>query len=222
MTNLIFDYDGTLNNCLKTYRPAFRKAYAWLVENGYAQPREFSYKEISYWLGFTGSEMWERFQPQLPLEIREHCRGIISEETDAQVKNGTAELFPHAEGTLAELKSRGYILIFLSNCRRHYLQIHNQRFHLDRWFDYFYCAEEFGFIPKYEIFRRFRDNHEGDFIVIGDRFHDMETAAKNNLRSIGCAYGYGSPEELASADIIINSVEEIPAAADKLSQQQKG
>lgn len=218
MINLIFDYDGTLNNCLKTYRPAFRKAYSWLVENGYAEPREFSDKEISYWLGFTGAEMWSIFQPQLSPEIHDFCRNIISEETDAQIQSGNAELFPGALETLSELKKRDYTLIFLSNCRRRYLQSHNNAFQLDQFFDYFYCAEEFGFIPKHEIFRSFKDYHRGDFIVIGDRFHDIETASKNGLQSIGCAYGYGSAEELADADIIINSVSEIPDAVERLSQ----
>ncbi len=214
--NLIFDYDGTLNNCLKTYRPAFDKAYAWLVENGYAEPKQYSDKEISYWLGFTGVEMWAKFQPQLPFEIREFCRNMISEESNAQITNGNAELFPGAEKVLAQLKNDGHILIFLSNCRKQYLQNHNQTFGLDRYFDVFYCSEEFGNIPKFEIFRKFKDRHKGKYIVIGDRFHDIETAVKNGLKSIGCAYGYGSEEELSQADIIINDVTEIPNAVKAL------
>lgn len=218
MINLIFDYDGTLNNCLKTYRPAFNKAYSWLVENGYAEERNFSDRELSFWLGFTGTEMWQRFQPQLPLEVREYCRNIISKETDFQVKDGEAELFEGAVETLLKLKKMNCVLIFLSNCRRHYLEIHNSAFGLDRYFDYFYCAEDFDFIPKYEIFRRFKNNHKGSFIIIGDRFHDIETAVKNNLRSIGCAYGYGSLEELKQADVIVSSVTEILEAVKEINK----
>lgn len=218
MINLIFDYDGTLNNCLKTYRPAFNKAYSWLVENGYAEERNFSDREISFWLGFTGTEMWQRFQPHLPLEVREYCHNIISKETDFQVKDGEAELFEGAVETLLKLKKMNCVLIFLSNCRRHYLEIHNSAFGLDRYFDYFYCAEDFDFIPKYEIFRRFKNNHKGSFIIIGDRFHDIETAVKNNLRSIGCAYGYGSLEELKQADVIVSSVTEIPEAVKEINK----
>lgn len=129
MINLIFDYDGTINNCLKTYRPAFGKAYLWLVENGYAEARSFSDEEISFWLGFTGTEMWQRFQSQLSLEVREYCRNIISRETDNQIRSGGAELFEGAEETLMKLKEMNCTLIFLSNCRRHYLEIHNS--HLD-------------------------------------------------------------------------------------------
>lgn len=217
MTNLIFDYDGTIHNCLKIYAPAFRKAYAWLVNNGYAEPKEFTDKEISYWLGFNSADMWSMFQPDLPQEKRDICRSIIGEEMGAQVISGSAELFPGAEETLSQLKNKGYTLIFLSNCRVKYQQRHNARFGLDRFFDFFYCAEEFDFIPKYEIFRKIKSGHSGDFIVIGDRFHDMETAALNGLRAIGCAYGYGSAEELSTADIIVRDITEIPNAVEKLS-----
>lgn len=215
--NLIFDYDGTLNNCMKTYRPAFHKAYAWLVEKGYVEPKNYSDKEISYWLGFTGVEMWEKFQPQLPFEIREICRNMISVESNAQITNGNAELFDGAERVLAQLHADGHTLIFLSNCRKLYMQNHNEIFGLDRYFDFFYCSEEFDNIPKFEIFRKFKDRHKGEYIVIGDRFHDIETAVKNDLKSIGCAYGYGSEHELSDADIIVNNVMEIPDAVKTLT-----
>ena len=53
--------------------------------------------------------------------------------------------------------------------------------------------------------------------MIGDRFHDIETAVRNDLLSIGCSYGYGSPEELASADIIADSPLKIISAVAKLT-----
>ena len=44
----------------------------------------------------------------------------------------------------------------------------------------------------------------------------IETAEKNGLKSIGCGYGYGSPEELSAADIIVSDIMEIPDAVKKL------
>ncbi len=217
MTNLIFDYDGTLHNCLKIYEPSFRKACAWLVENGYAEPKNYSPEEIGYWLGFNSTDMWQMFQPNLPQEQRDICREIIGNEMGAQAEAGNAELFSGAYEVLAELKQHGYTLIFLSNCRRKYQQRHNDMFGLDRYFDYFYCAEEFDFMPKYEIFRKIKPDHSGDFIVIGDRFHDIETAEKNGLKSIGCGYGYGNADELLAADIIVNNILEIPEAVYRLT-----
>ncbi len=217
MTNLIFDYDGTIHNCMKIYKPSFLKACEYLEENGKIEKKSYTDEQISYWLGFSGDDMWRMFQPSLEQEWREKGRKIIGQEMAEHLDNGDASLFDGAENVLAELKSKGYTLIFLSNCREVYQQKHTKNFGLDRFFDYFYCAETYDFIPKYEIFRRFiKNSYEGDFIVIGDRFHDIETAVKNNLKSVGCAYGYGNPEELKNADIIIDDISELPQAVEKL------
>lgn len=217
MTNLIFDYDGTIHNCMKIYKPSFLKACEYLEENGKIEKKSYTDEQISYWLGFSGDDMWRMFQPNLEQEWREKGRKIIGQEMAEHLDNGDASLFDGAENVLAELKSKGYTLIFLSNCREVYQQKHTKNFGLDRFFDYFYCAETYDFIPKYEIFRRFiKNSHEGDFIAIGDRFHDIETAVKNNLKSVGCAYGYGNPEELKNADIIIDDISELPQAVEKL------
>lgn len=210
MTNLIFDYDGTIHNSMKTYAPAFRNTCRWLSDNGYIEKCDYSDRQISYWLGFNSTDMWEQFQPELSPAVREKARIMLGEDMAQRVENGEGALFENAEKVLETLKNNGYNLIFLSNCRVHYMERHKRVFGLDRFFNYFYCCEEFNFIPKYEIFRKIKPLHDGDFIVIGDRFHDIETAVKNNLHSVGCGYGYGSPEELAEADIIVNDITEIP------------
>ena len=216
MTNLIFDYDGTIHNSMLTYAPAFRGTMKWLSDRGYIADREYTDKEISYWLGFNSTDMWGQFHPELDPEIREKARIMLGEDMARRVEGGEGALYDGAEEVLAKLREQGFILIFLSNCRFHYLERHKRVFGLDRFFHYFYCCEAFGFIPKYEIFRKIAPLHEGNFIVIGDRFHDIETAAVNGLPSIGCGYGFGSREELAKADIIVDNIRQIPSAVEKL------
>ncbi len=217
MSDLIFDYDGTLHQSMLTYAPAFRSTMDWLADEGHLPRREYSDEDISYWLGFNSADMWGTFAPDLDPAVRERARIRLGEDMAERVERGEGALFPHAEEVLTELKKRGHTLIFLSNCRIHYMERHRRVFGLARWFDFFYCCEEFGFIPKHEIFRQIAPQHSGPFIVIGDRFHDIETAAQNGLRSIGCAYGYGSRDELAKADIIIDDIRQIPDAVSALS-----
>lgn len=216
MANLIFDYDGTLHRSMLTYAPAFRTTCKWLYENGYMPDKEYTDKEISYWLGFNSTDMWNSFLPDVSPDIREKARIMLGKDMARRIENGEGALFPHAEDVLAKLKEAGHTLIFLSNCRVKYMERHTKVFGLKRFFDSFYCCEEFNFIPKYQIFRVFSLQHKGQYIVIGDRFHDIETATKNGLKSIGCDYGYGNPDELSSADIIINNITELPEAVKDL------
>lgn len=216
MANLIFDYDGTIHQSMKTYAPAFRNTCKWLSDNEYIAEKEYTDKEISYWLGFNSTDMWSTFQPDLQPEIREKARVMLGEDMARRVENGEGALFPNTEKVLTELKNQGHTLIFLSNCRVHYMKRHSRIFGLDRFFDYFYCCEEYGFIPKYQIFRLFSLQHKGQYIVIGDRFHDIDTATQNGLKSIGCGYGYSTDGELDKADIIVNDITEIPSAVEKL------
>ena len=156
---------------------------------------------------------------ELSPEIREKARAMLGENMAARVENGEGGLYAGIEDALLSLKASGHTLIFLSNCRIHYMERHRRVFRLDRFFDSFFCCEEYGFIPKYEIFRRFSDRFEGDFIVVGDRFHDIDTAVRNGLHSIGCGYGYGSEDELRRADIIVTSPAQIPDAVNALARK---
>lgn len=217
MTNLIFDYDGTIHNSMLTYAPAFRDTMKWLSDNGYIAEKEYTDHEISCWLGFNSTDMWNAFHPELDPEIREKARLMLGKDMAKRVDSGEGALYDGAEEVLSELKKSGYTLIFMSNCRFHYLERHKRVFGLDRFFDFFYCCEAFDFIPKYEIFRKIAPSHSGSFTVIGDRFHDIETAARNGLSSIGCAYGFGSREELSQADIIVDHIKDIPYAVKQLT-----
>lgn len=217
MTNLIFDYDGTIHNSMLTYAPAFRDTMKWLSDNGYIAAKEYTDAEISCWLGFNSTDMWNSFHPELDLEIREKARLMLGKNMAERVDRGEGALYDGAEEVLSQLKSNGNTLIFMSNCRFHYLERHKRVFRLDRFFDYFYCCEAFDFIPKYEIFRKIAPNHTGNFTIIGDRFHDIETAVRNGLTSIGCAYGFGSREELSQSDIIVENIKNIPEAVKRLT-----
>ena len=217
MANLIFDYDGTLHNSMLTYAPAFRDTMKWLSDSGYIADREYTDKEISYWLGFNSTDMWGQFHPELDIDIRETARKKLGENMAERLDRGEGALFTGVEEMLTELKNSRHKLIFLSNCRVHYMERAKRVFGLDKWFDFYYCCEKYNFIPKHEIFRLFAHEHEGNFIVIGDRFHDIETAVQNGLKSIGCGYGYGSYEELSKADIIVERIEDIPQAVERLN-----
>lgn len=214
--NLLFDYDGTLHDTAHIYIPAFRLAYASLVRRGLAPIRDFTDDEIKGWLGYSPKEMWTTLLPDQPWALLMDASAIVTAEMVRGIADGQARLFPGAEETLQGLKERGFHLIFLSNCKHAYMEQHRATFGLDRFFEAFYCSEDFGYIPKYEIFTQIQKDCPGHFIVIGDRFHDLEVAEKHGLPSIACSYGYGREEEFCKASAVIKDIRQLPEAIGRL------
>lgn len=213
--NIIFDYDGTLHNSAKIYIPAFKKAYAYLVERGYASHKVWRDAEISKWLGYTSQEMWDHFMGELPEYEKSRCSQIIGAEMLNLLKDGKGELYEGTCEVLKYLKEKNYRLIILSNCKRDYMNMHKTLFKLEQYFDDFYCAETFGFQPKYEIFNSIKNKYEGEFIIVGDRVKDIEVALKHQLYAIGCAYGFAVGDELRGANSIVYSIKEVGKVIDE-------
>ena len=89
-------------------------------------------------------------------------------------------------------------------------------FGLGTWFDAYYCAEDFGEMPKWQIYQRVAERHAIPHVMVGDRFHDGEVATKANIPFIGCTYGFGADEELAMAKAFVSAPEEIPGAVQEV------
>ena len=212
-TTLFFDYDGTLHESLRIYAPAFRLVQKQLIRAGLAPAVSYSDQEISRWLGCSTKEMWDSFLPDLPDRYKKLSGDRIGDEMLRLTLAGDAVLYPGALEVLAALKKSGFHLVFLSNCRHSYMEAHKQVFCLDRYFEQFYCIEDFPVCSKGQLYEKIRDQHPGAHVIIGDRRHDMEIAETFHLPSVGCSYGYGAPEELALASRIIDSVRELLSLA---------
>ncbi|BEP29525.1 HAD family hydrolase [Helicovermis profundi] len=206
---IFFDFDGTLHNGKKVYIPAFKEGYKYLVENGYADEKEFSSQEVAMWLGYNEKDMWNTFMPNLPESIQKKASKIIGSTMDKLVEKGEASLFDESIDTLKYLKEKGYTLLFLSNCTESYKDFSIINFKLQDYFDDYLTAERFNNIPKEDIIKKVMSKYKMDMVMIGDRFHDIKAGKENDLYTIGCSYGYGSKDELKEADTIIASIGEL-------------
>lgn len=203
---IFFDYDGTLHESIRLYAPAFRKCFEYLVSIGVAEDREWSDEEISVWLGYNKNEMWQAFMPELPDEIKSHAGKIIGYEMGVLTDNGLASLYDGTIEVLSYLKKKGYRLVFLSNCSNQYMNSHRKLFKLDQYFDAYYTAEEFNYIPKHEILSKVIGNYPKECVMVGDRDKDIEAGIKNSITTIGCSYGYGDSSELEAADYMLDDI----------------
>ncbi len=206
---LFFDFDGTIHNSIKIYAPAFRKAYEFLVEKGFAEKRIWTDDEISHWLGFTSKSMWKEFMPNLDKTYQKKASSMIGDIEKNLMDNKEAVLYEGSLETLEYLKNKGYRLVFLSNCSNSYRDQAYKIFGLDRYFDDLISAEDYNFIPKHEILKKIKDKYPKERAMVGDRIHDMEAAKLNNVKSIGCSYGFGSYEEIKDADVIIDDIRKL-------------
>jgi len=206
---IYFDYDGTLHDSIKIYAPAFKKAYDFLVENNYAKQKMWRDDEIAKWLGYTSNEMWQNFMGDLEESARKEASSIIGIEMENQILAGNAILYDGALDVLKQLKNKGYNLIFLSNCSINYMELSNKVFNLNLFFNDMVCSEMYGFIPKYEILSKIKERYEMNQVIVGDRFHDIESAEKNNIESVFCQYGYGEKSEGLKSSLIIKDIKEI-------------
>jgi phosphoglycolate phosphatase len=207
---LIFDWDGTLHNTKHLYGCAFRTAYRWLVTSGYAPEHTYSDDDVAIYLGLNAREMWNTFRPDLPQAVKTHCSDLVGQEMVAAVQRGDAILYPGAAEALTSLKQKGFRLVFLSNCKHAYLEAHRAYFQLDQWFDGYYCCQDYDFAPKEVIFEEILRQFAGPFLVIGDRASDLAVARVHQLPSVGCAYGFGTENELANATVVADTVSELP------------
>lgn len=210
---IFFDYDGTLHDCMRIYGPAFRRAYAWLVEQGHMPARSFADSEISCWLGWEVRAMWEAFAPGLPESAWRPASRLVGQEMDRLLDAGKGALFPQVEPMLDTLRARGFKLAFLSNCGASYCAKHRRAFGLDRWFDSYYCAGDYPGLAKWEIYAQVAaDKEVRPHVMVGDRFHDIEVAVRAGIPSVGCAWGFGAAEELSGATVVARFPQDVSAA----------
>lgn len=214
---LIFDYDGTLQETMRIYKPAVQKAVTWLRSQA-VEADEPADEKISSWLGMNTDEMWNNFMPELSDELTEKAGCIIGREMNRIAASGGAAWFDGAEQMLDFLKAEDYEMVVLSNCTKAYAALHYKVFGMKKWFTDFVDCESFGNIPKSDIAKEIADIKR-DIIVIGDRSSDLAAAKAVNGAFVGCVYGYGSQGELDGADELVKNPFEIAPAVKRLTDR---
>lgn len=207
---LVFDYDGTIHDTMAIYGPAFREGYAWLTENGYAPRQDIPDARIAGWLGMNSRDMWDSFLPELPDRIKEEVSARVGRGMVERIGSHQARWYSGAKEALDKLRSDGYTMVVLSNCKKAYREANWEEFGMARWFREFYDCESYGFAPKTEIIREICKRFAPPYIIIGDRRSDMDCAAACKAPFIGCRYGFGRDGELQGADLFADLVTDLP------------
>lgn len=206
--SIIFDFDGTLHNTIKIYYPAFASGVGILREHGFAKDFDLNEKNVSKFLGEKPNFAYDLIAKGSDKSLKEEVMKHVGKKMNENIKNGVGELYDDSIKVL-DILSKNYDLYILSNCRESYLDLALKVYGIKKYFNKYFAAETFGFISKDEIIKKERHNIKEEIIFVGDRYHDMEAARKNKLKSIFCTYGFGSMDEGKSANYKINSIGEI-------------
>ena len=209
-THIFFDLDGTLTDPALGITNSFIHALKFY---GMEIP---SYEELCKLIGPPLPYSFETtfgFSHEKAMEAVAKYREYFSTKGlfENKVYDGIPEL-------LQTLKEQGkHLLVATSKPEEYSIKIIDH-FGLSRYFD-FVCGSlmDESRSKKDEVIAYALERcglGEGDkqnVLMVGDRFHDIEGAKKNSLKSCGVLFGYGSREELedAGADYIVKSVKEL-------------
>ncbi|MEK3854933.1 HAD family hydrolase [Cytobacillus sp. FSL H8-0458] len=126
------------------------------------------------------------------------------------------ELYSSIPFLLKSLKEQQFILVVATSKPTVFSEQILKHFNIDHYFELVVGSNLDGTrTSKTEIIQfileKYNKNKLEDFIMIGDRMHDIIGANNTGIDSIGVTYGYGSFEELnnVNPNYIVNSVVEL-------------
>lgn len=125
-------------------------------------------------------------------------------------------LYPNISLLLEALKESGFVLVVATSKPTIFAEQIIKYFELEEYFQLIVGSNLDGTrSSKTEIIQYILDNYtdfnRSNFVMIGDRKHDIIGAKNTGIDSIGLTYGYGSQEEIRDAEptYIISSVDDL-------------
>lgn len=209
--NILFDLDGTLTDSAL----GITKSVEYALNHF-----EIKVEDLSELHNFIGPPLVDSFMEYYGFS-EEQANHAVDKYRERFSTIGMFEniVYDGIPSMLEELKSQGKNLIVATSKPTIFTLEILKHFNL---YDYFTvicgsnldgtCSKKSDIIKNALVESNIKDLSET--IMVGDREHDIIGAQENKLQSIGVLYGYGSLEELktAEATFIAKDVEELKAA----------
>lgn len=205
---ILFDLDGTLSDPKEGITRSVQYA---LEKLGVVEP------DLDRLEPFIGPPLQESFSAVYAFDDEKTKLAIdYYRERFKETGMFENELYPGIEPLLAQLKAEGKRLAVATSKPTVFAERILQYFRINSYFDFVVGSHLDGTrISKTEIIQYILDElssyKKQDFIMIGDRKHDIIGAKNTGIDSIGVAYGYGSFDELHKANptFIVHEVEQL-------------
>lgn len=203
----VFDLDGTLNRTDLYSVPAHLKA---LAERGI---HNITPEQIISTFGERASDYVQKLVGNVTdEEARSYLDAVAKYELEFIYNKG--EPYDGVLDSLKKLKENGYYTAICSNSSRRYITMVLDALGLMPYIDFIQDLQPN--MTKVQTLALLLDKEKPDkAVMVGDRVFDVEAGHKNNLKAIGCLYGF-NPDELKDADVKIESAGDIYTAVVQL------
>jgi phosphoglycolate phosphatase len=207
-STILFDLDGTLTD------PAIG------ITGGVAYAFDYfgnKYESRDSLKHFIGPPLREHFMETCGVDI-EKGEEYVAKYREYYATKGIYEnkVYDGIEDMLKALKDAGKKIVLATSKPEKFALIILEHFGLIKYFDFVAGALMSNTRTKKDeviayALENIKDYDISSTIMVGDRMHDVEGAAKFGIDTIGVTFGYGSYEELhdSGAKIIVDTVEEL-------------
>ena len=207
----IFDLDGTLVDSRQAVVHAVAEGVRQVLSQHGILGFEPSEAAIMDAMGLPPAEYYQRILPEhlshLSLEVKD---AATAHEVRA-LAAGKGRLYPGVLETLDTLREQGRRLAIVSNAQEPYFVAALKYLHLETRIDYRECHEE---LPpgvgsgKPVLLNRALTAlgiSADQAVMVGDRREDIAAGRELGCATVGLSYGFGSPQELAQAELITDT-----------------
>ena len=205
---ILFDLDGTITD------PGLGITSAVAYSLDYFGNKYDSLKALEL---FIGPPLREQFMEYCGVD-REKGEEYVAKYREYYAVKGIYEnkVYTGIEEMLKKIKLAGKRVVLATSKPEKFALIVLEHFGLRQYFDFVAGALMSNSRTKKDEVIAYALENIGEYnlqstIMVGDRMHDVEGAAKFSIPAIGVTYGYGSRQELndAGAKLIVDTVEEL-------------
>ena len=219
--NILFDLDGTLTDPKTGITRSIQFALNKLG-NPIPEPEEL--------LWCIGPPLLNSFEKILGPDNTSRAKEALLyyRERFGRIGKFENQIYSDIHEALCNLKQLGLSLFVATSKPCVYAREIIDHLDLTKYFKTIYGSELNGnFTDKGELIAyiiMMEGLSPSDTVMVGDRKYDIAGARKNNIKSLGVTYGFGSREELleAGADFLAEKPSEIKAIISQLNIKQAG
>ena len=189
---LIFDLDGTLSDPKDGITKSINYA---LIKHGYDTHCEDKLAPI-----VIGPPLDESFRALTGISDSAHIGSLVTSYRERYADLGYAEnkLYEGITDILDEFRNRGVAMGVCTSKPERFARPILEMFGIIEYFE-FLSGGDVGVQKGAQIQSLLKENKINEnWLMIGDRKHDLIAANENNLKGAGVLWGYGSHEELTA------------------------